>query len=302
MQKGNQMKARDLARHKWHEILPRFDIAPEFLRNRHGPCPLCGGTDRFRFDNKDGYGSYFCAACGSGEGFTLIMKKHIWTYHEAAKAVEGAINRYKITAKIDKTDKANADDLFHRMVELWRRSKPIAESSIVKMYLLSRNVYYDNPQVMRFVKEDGATILLCKVSDQKGNGCQIHRTYLDNDGAKTHRKLMRGAYPSGSAIRLHQPLDGVMGVAEGLETALSAYKQFGIPTWSLLNANNMVDFVPPNNVSELTIFGDNDESFTGQAAAYQLAHRIKKTGIKVAVLIPRVAGTDWNDYPLQKHI
>jgi len=296
------MKARDLARHKWHEILPRFDIAPDFLRNRHGPCPLCGGTDRFRFDNKDGYGSYFCAACGSGEGFTLIMKKHKTDYHSAAKAVEDAINHYKITSKTDKTDKASEENLHYRMVELWKRSKPASLSPLIMGYLHHRKVHYNNDQIMRYVEEDGFTILLCKVADQKGNGCQIHSTYLDKDGAKTHRKLMRGVFPAGSAIRLYQPLDGVLGVAEGLETALSAYKQYGIPTWSLLNANNMVEFRPPGNVTELTIFGDNDESYTGQAAAYQLAHRIKKTGIKVAVLIPRVAGTDWNDYPLQKHI
>ena len=45
------------ARGRWREILPRFGIAGRFLQNRHGPCPLCGGKDRYRFDDRDGSGS-----------------------------------------------------------------------------------------------------------------------------------------------------------------------------------------------------------------------------------------------------
>ena len=296
------MKARDLARHKWHEILPRFDIAPEFLRNRHGPCPLCGGTDRFRFDNKDGYGSYFCAACGSGEGFTLIMKKHKTDYHSAAKAVEVAINHYKITSKTDKTDKANEKDLHSKMVDLWRQSRAITESPDALAYLQSRRISYDNPQVMRCIIDPETTVILCKVTGPNGKGCQIHRTYLKKGGIKSDRKLMSGTLPAGSAIRLFDPLEDWLGVAEGVETALSAQQQFGVPTWSLLNANNLMAFNPPNKIKRLSIFGDNDASYTGQAAAYHLAHRLKKTGLQIAVLIPGHVDTDWNDYPLKKHL
>ena len=56
------------ARGRWREILPLFGIAPHFLVNKHGPCPICGGKDRFRFDDKDGSGSYFCNVCRAGNG------------------------------------------------------------------------------------------------------------------------------------------------------------------------------------------------------------------------------------------
>jgi putative DNA primase/helicase len=62
------------ARHRWREILPPLGIDTRFLRNDHGPCPLCVGRDRFRFDDKDGSGSYFCNGCGAGDGFILAMK------------------------------------------------------------------------------------------------------------------------------------------------------------------------------------------------------------------------------------
>ena len=62
------------ARGRWKEILAQFGIDPKFLTNRHGSCPLCRGKDRFRFDDKDGSGSYFCNQCGPGSGVILIRK------------------------------------------------------------------------------------------------------------------------------------------------------------------------------------------------------------------------------------
>ena len=48
------------ARGRWREVLMHFGIDEKYLHNRHGPCPLCGGKDRFRFDDRHGSGSYFC--------------------------------------------------------------------------------------------------------------------------------------------------------------------------------------------------------------------------------------------------
>lgn len=39
------------ARGRWREILPQLGIDTSYLRTRHGPCPLCGGKDRFRWDD-----------------------------------------------------------------------------------------------------------------------------------------------------------------------------------------------------------------------------------------------------------
>ncbi|MEQ9642507.1 MAG: primase-helicase zinc-binding domain-containing protein [Alphaproteobacteria bacterium] len=68
------MRTVDRARGRWPTILPRLGIAASFLVNRHGPCPLCGGRDRFRFDDRDGSGSYYCNRCGPGPGLLLVQK------------------------------------------------------------------------------------------------------------------------------------------------------------------------------------------------------------------------------------
>ncbi|GEM_PF-3829249 len=40
------------ARGHWPRILPALGL--NVVKNRHMPCPVCGGTDRFRFDDQEG--------------------------------------------------------------------------------------------------------------------------------------------------------------------------------------------------------------------------------------------------------
>lgn len=71
----------------WPDVLKRLGIAEEFLRNKHGPCPACGGRDRFRFDNLGGRGGFYCNCCGAGDGFKLLRLVHDWTFAEARRRV-----------------------------------------------------------------------------------------------------------------------------------------------------------------------------------------------------------------------
>ena len=48
---------KDRARGRWPGILTALGVPAKALRNRHGPCPVCGGKDRFRFDDKGGAGN-----------------------------------------------------------------------------------------------------------------------------------------------------------------------------------------------------------------------------------------------------
>lgn len=76
---------------QWHLILPAFGIGQEFLKNRHGPCPGCGGKDRFRYDDKDGRGTWFCGGGGnpeSGDGYALIAHVNGWDNKRAFYEVQ----------------------------------------------------------------------------------------------------------------------------------------------------------------------------------------------------------------------
>lgn len=54
---------------------------------RHGPCPACGGKDRFRFDDKGGRGTWYCNQCGSGDGLDLVRNALKLDVKAAADAV-----------------------------------------------------------------------------------------------------------------------------------------------------------------------------------------------------------------------
>lgn len=87
----------ELAQGRWVEILSTVGGIPvHFLDNKHKPCPSCrDGDDRFRFDDQDGNGTWFCSHCGGkdgtgggGTGMSLLMRVKNWEFKEAARAVE----------------------------------------------------------------------------------------------------------------------------------------------------------------------------------------------------------------------
>jgi putative DNA primase/helicase len=98
------MNTVERARGRWHEILPQLGIDARFLRNKYGPCPICGAKDRLRFDDKDGSGSYYCNQCGAGTGLILIRKLHGWDHKTAWDEVDKIMSN---GAPVPRTDKAN---------------------------------------------------------------------------------------------------------------------------------------------------------------------------------------------------
>jgi putative DNA primase/helicase len=104
---------------------------------------------------------------------------------------------------------------------------------------------------------------------------------------------MPGTVPKGAAVRLAEVAD-ILGIAEGIETALAASVLYRVPVWSGLNAAGLEAWCPPETVRDIIVFGDHDERFSGQKAAYALAYRLSSKW-RVEVRIPTQPGTDWND-------
>ena len=85
--------------------------------------------------------------------------------------------------------------------------------------------------------------------------------------------MMLGHVPAGGAVRLSPP-EPVMGIAEGIETALAAEVMFNIPVWSATNAGALVKWQPPREAEHILIFADSDGSYTGRLG-YGLAFKLK---------------------------
>ena len=119
-------KISDLTQGQWPAILSSWaGLSSEQLTDKHQPCPLCGGEDRYRFDDQDGSGSWFCNQCGgkdgrggAGNGMDLLLRVTGWSFKEAADRIEqhlGIAKPAKPGQSIDKPPTRGAE-------QFWRYS------------------------------------------------------------------------------------------------------------------------------------------------------------------------------------
>lgn len=305
----------------WPAILTGLGLEAHYLRNRHGPCPACGGTDRFRFDDRDGRGTFYCNQCGAGDGFTLLARVHRWTFQETLQAVarwlgmeaggrpvrqaagQGAPPRSVFTTSVAPAENRRRRQWLHRC---WDDALAAAHphAAPLRRYLQRRGLQLSGyPPVLRlhpglrYIDAAGQPqgrypTLLARVVDTAGQLITLHRTYLTATGEKAPvsapKKLM--SYPRdvclrGGAIQLDDP-GSVLNVTEGLETALAVRQALGPPVWALISAGLLAGFQPPPGVRRVGIWADRDLSGAGQQAAHRLAARLIHAGLQVHVYLP----------------
>lgn len=150
--------------------------------------------------------------------------------------------------------------------------------------------------------------LLTLVRDAEGRPVSVHRTWLAEDGrgkapVSKPRKMM--AFPSdrsveGGHIRLGAvPEDGVIGVAEGLETAMAAMQATGMPVWPCLAERILRGFEPPAGVTGVVVFCDRDTTGIGAEAGEELVGKLREAGLRARAVVPPAPSegdkADWLD-------
>ncbi len=162
--------------------------------------------------------------------------------------------------------------------------------------------YHDHDEAGRLVLIGRYPAMVAAVERGAGETVTLHRTYLhpQDDGkapVDSPKKLMStvadGA-TNGAAIRLF-PAGSVLGLAEGIETALAVRAATGQAVWACVSAGGLERVVLPAEVETVHLWADNDRSRTGQHAALTAAKRLYSEGRAVYVHLPKKEGTDWLD-------
>jgi putative DNA primase/helicase len=197
-----------------------------------------------------------------------------------------------------------------RITKVWAQCVPLVPGDPVTLYLKRRGFggVWPLPEVLRLHRglpywHEGeklgtypATVAPIVAPDRRI--VALHRTYLTTDGRKaavpTPKKLTAAAgVLAGACIPLHRPAHGVIGVAEGIETALAAWLASGVPTVAAYCANALAGFQWPAGVRRIVVFADND--MAGREAADALRVRAVRAGLHASVMTPTNEGADWCD-------
>ena len=199
-----------------------------------------------------------------------------------------------------------------RNAALWADTMPVSDGDPVSLYLRRRGLAGPVPEQLRLHLRltywDGGDrgtypAMIAPLIRPDGVVLALHRTYLTADGSKapvpTVKKLTGAAGPlAGACIPLHDPQLGVIGIAEGIETAQAAHLASGLPTVAAYCAGNLAAYTWPPGVKRIVVFADADPA--GAAAAQSLKARAMRAGLSVAVMTPTTPGADWCDVWAQR--
>jgi len=323
----------------WHKKLTEAGIDAACLVGKGKPCPLCGGKDRFRFDNKNGAGTYFCQQCGPGNGFTML-KKLGWSAPDIMRFLDdGTVPKADAPAihaplQDKEFSPENVAKNRKQLQHAWGTALPLTGGDPASRYLQMRVPGCDVKRLsnalrahrgMQFWEEDERgkyhkrgyfPVLLGRAVDGANNPITCHRTYLTPDGNKAPfenvKKQMKGVRKlDGAAIRVVvNPESRVLGLTEGIENAVAVATacRYRFNVWSMVNCQNLeVADIPKGMFDMVIIYADHDKldpknnRRPGEYYARLLKVRLEAAGFEVELKIPPVEGTDFADMWLQVH-
>ena len=183
---------------------------------------------------------------------------------------------------------------------LWQHSIPVAATP-AETYLHARGLFAPspelrfNPQTIIGKGKDRRSLpaMIAAVKNELGL-VAVHRTFLDPSDI-LHRpfrkpKLALGLLGSG-CVRFGEP-DDVLGLAEGIEDALSAIDWFQLPVWAVLGAQRYAHVGIPRHVKRVIVFGQRNKA--AKACLERAGKHLAENGRSVEEWLPS-GHDDWND-------
>jgi hypothetical protein len=178
--------------------------------------------------------------------------------------------------------------------------------TLAETYLRGRDLKVPDTEDLRFVTDlthfetrTGWPGMVGVVRNACGEMVGLHRTYLALDGpakAPLATPRMSLGHIGGGVVRLAAPNAGLIGIAEGIETALAVMTACPIlPLWAALSAGNIAELVLPAAIDRVVICADHDASGVGLEAAGKLAAHLADRGKRAWIALPPTVGDDFND-------
>lgn len=282
----------------WPRILPALGVT--VIKNRHQACPVCGGSDRFRFDDKEGRGTWFCNQCGAGDCLKLVEKVFGVTPSEAAgkvNAVTGNLSPVapEVIAAAEAETVADRKAAAELTVKLMEKTRPATGNAY-----LTRKGFPDREclTLTAMQKTGGVTYragdLVVPLYDD--SGALVNLQLINADGLK---RTLKGGQVKGAC----HILDGKketgkrLWIAEGYATALTVHHLTGETVMVALSSVNLLSLASLARhkypACRIVIAADRDLSGDGQTKAAAAADTCE--GV---IALPPVFG-DWNDAFMQ---
>ncbi|UYJ85537.1 DUF927 domain-containing protein [Yersinia enterocolitica] len=290
---------RSKAKGHWEAILQRLDIP---TNRSEGECPSCGGKTRYRFDDREGRGTYYCSHCGAGTGLDLVMKVNQCDARSAAEMVAGVM-ALPLPEPKPAREKPQPNIAIADKVAVLVAKTVSGESQ----YLHNKGL----PSPSNALLSDGSLLLILQAMDGTTTGAQV----INPDGSK---RLLAGTAKKGSFIpvRLQSPTEDEQPVtvliAEGYATGVTVSLLDDGVVLAALDEGNLIHVAKVCRerwpLAKIIIAADNDWHESGECDEKgKLKLNIgvisaEKAAISVSGWVatpPTHHKADWDDYRQQ---
>lgn len=282
----------------WPRILPALGV--KVIKNRHQACPVCGGYDRFRFDDKEGRGTWLCNQCGAGDGLKLVEKVFGVNPSEAAQKVNAVTGNLPpvapeaIAAAETETD-ADRKTAAELAAKLMEKTRPATGNA----YLTRKGFPCHECVMLTATHKTGgvsyhAGDVVVPLHDE--TGALVNLQLINSDGLK---RTLKGGQVKGTShtIEGQKQAGKRQWIAEGYATALTVHHLTGETVMVALSSVNLLSLASlvrqKHPACQIVLAADRDLNGDGQSKAAAAADACEG---KVA--LPPVFG-DWNDAFMQ---
>lgn len=295
-------------------------------REHVGPCPGCGGTDRFSINPSRNL--WHCRGHQGGGHGAIGMVQHIaaLSFLQACEALTGEPNptsrgpakplsdaelaernRRRLEtearqASLKAQEMAHENNTRDAAAKIWLASTAV-RGTIAERYLQSRGLIAPdgnawlrfNPS-LNYPGKGPMPALVCRVDDLTGDLCAVWRIFLKQDGSGKadveNPKLGLGP-AGGGAVRIGG-VGKTVAIAEGVESAIGFWLLTNRrhPTWASLSTAGMIGIEIPLGVERVIVVPDGDRPIAkrdGQYVPAIPAGRMAAQALRARLMIEGVA-------------